>query len=115
MSAAPGIRQQTRVLQTRAPVPRGFASRIPRVSQEALGAQQARMAAFRPTQAVSDAMMEAYDAKTLSDQQLVSILARPRIDFTSILDTVRAVDGIRMMFVTWKGCTDSIGVIWQRR
>lgn len=39
--------------------------------------------------AIKDSMMEIYDAETLQTEDLAAVLARPRIDFTSILDTVR--------------------------
>lgn len=41
------------------------------------------------TGAISSDMMQSYVANDLSREELVSILARPRIDFSSILDIVR--------------------------
>lgn len=40
--------------------------------------------------AISSDSMQAYVARDLSSQELESILARPRIDFSSILDIVRS-------------------------
>ncbi|KAI8109073.1 hypothetical protein M9435_005489 [Picochlorum sp. BPE23] len=46
--------------------------------------------------AIKDSMMEIYDAETLQTEDLAAVLARPRIDFTSILDTVSPiVDAVR--------------------
>lgn len=39
--------------------------------------------------AISSEMMQSYKANDLSDKELASILARPRIDFSSVLDIVR--------------------------
>lgn len=38
--------------------------------------------------AISESMMEIYEASALEEKDMESILCRPRIDFTSILDLV---------------------------
>ena len=38
--------------------------------------------------AISESMMEIYEASALEEKDIESILCRPRIDFTSILDLV---------------------------
>ena len=61
----------------------GFSSNLGLDRLRRIGSSKIRL------NAVSDTMMESYNASTLQTDELTRILARPRIDFSSILGTVR--------------------------
>ncbi len=72
------------------------------------GSIAARIPALKSkSYAIKETMMEIYDAEALQAKDLAAVLARPRIDFTSILDTVRRYHVVNLI----KRCGNGIGVI----
>jgi len=69
--------------------PRALTAAGPKTSITTSRFRKAR-SSLSPTQAVamSESTIKIYDANTMTADQLKEIIARPRVDFTSILSTV---------------------------
>jgi hypothetical protein len=71
-------------------LPRAFTATGQKTSNSTIRFIKARTS-YTPTQAVamSESTIKVYDASSMAADQLKKVMARPRVDFTSILSTVR--------------------------
>jgi len=85
-------------------LPRALTAAGPKTSITTIQFRRA-MSSLSPTQAVamSESTIRIYDANTMTADQLKKIIARPRVDFTSILSTVSSDDScvFALSFLYW--------------